>query len=488
MRRLLVAMLAGLAVTSCELLDPSPGPDPAGALSEVPADDGGPELPADGGTAGDGGFGFHDGGAVVDGGSQRDGGNAEDGGEALDGGPAPDGGEAADGGSALDGGQAQDGGGGLDGGPTPDGGAGGAPIVTDTDYAIATVGGALTVHGTGFTGATGLTLGGTSQAFVVDSDTTLRIAAVGSRTPTGRQPLVVTSSAGSSAPFTVRVLRLTPDYTVLAHGAALVLTGSGADLSGTGSLLIGGVSQQFNGALATQVTVPVLDETTPLCVQNVQLTLAAGATAPTPIVTIIHLVLNELDPDQVGFDTKEFVEIATGLDQCPDGHGGVLSSSLTGYAIAFYDGYDSAVYLSGDMNAVTDNNGLLLIGDDGVVPAPALTLGPGGAILNGTSTSAAAVALFQESSGGDYTFGALVTNVGLLDAMVYNSEGNTATSPNLLDVLLGTGPQRIQLHDNTTTSIQRCNGRTARLDGRSFGTGIPSPGAPNPAGLACPPP
>jgi hypothetical protein len=69
-------------------------------------------------------------------------------------------------------------------------------------------GGRLLITGTGFTDATAVTLGGKTQAFVVDSNTQVTIASVDDATPVGVQPIVVTTPGGDVAAGEATVLSL----------------------------------------------------------------------------------------------------------------------------------------------------------------------------------------------------------------------------------------------------------------------------------------
>ncbi len=80
--------------------------------------------------------------------------------------------------------------------------------VTSVDYPVIAQGGTLVITGKGFMGATGVTIGGTNEMFVVDSDTQITIASVGDATPIAMQNIVVTTPAGTSMPFGVTVIRL----------------------------------------------------------------------------------------------------------------------------------------------------------------------------------------------------------------------------------------------------------------------------------------
>ncbi|MCU0671411.1 MAG: MopE-related protein [Myxococcota bacterium] len=248
------------------------------------------------------------------------------------------------------------------------------------------------------------------------------------------------------------------DYTVLAHGARVTITGT--DLAAVTDVSIAGTMQMLVDATATSVTVVVPDATT-IGAQTLTLTTPGGSA--TASVTVIHLVISELDSDMVGTDTAEFVEIATG----------VPGVSLAGYALVLWNGNGDVSYYSVNLNAVTNANGLMLVGNSGVSPTPSFTFA-NGFLQNGQD----AASLHQ---GAPLANNTPVTNVGLIDALVYDN--NTADDAGLLDVLFATADARIQINESqngtgTTDAIVRCT--PERRDGRAFSVRTPpTPGALN---------
>lgn len=73
---------------------------------------------------------------------------------------------------------------------------------------LAAQGGRLVISGSGFTGATEVTIGGTVQTFTVDSNTQVTIASVADATPVGSQPIVVKTPAGDVDGGAVTVISL----------------------------------------------------------------------------------------------------------------------------------------------------------------------------------------------------------------------------------------------------------------------------------------
>ncbi|WP_437981085.1 hypothetical protein [Sorangium sp. So ce117] len=85
----------------------------------------------------------------------------------------------------------------------------GAPArVTSVDYPVIAVGGALVLTGSGFTGATGVTVGFAAQPFTIDSDTQITIPALSDVTPIGPEDIVVKRPGARWTSFPVTVIQL----------------------------------------------------------------------------------------------------------------------------------------------------------------------------------------------------------------------------------------------------------------------------------------
>src|SRR5690606_32777546 len=100
------------------------------------------------------------------------------------------------------------------------------------------------------------------------------------------------------------------DYPVITHGGTLVVTGTA--FTGATGVTIGGVAQTFTVDNDGQITITGLPDGTPLNLQDLVVTTPSGDTMPFQ-VTVIHLLINELDTDQVGTDAAEFIELSTGV-------------------------------------------------------------------------------------------------------------------------------------------------------------------------------
>ena len=154
------------------------------------------------------------------------------------------------------------------------------------------------------------------------------------------------------------------------------------------------------------------------------------------------VVINELDCDTPGIDYGEFVELKSTTP----------NFALDGYVLVFFNGSNSGEdrsYFALDLDgAVTDVNGLLLIGSDTVTPYPQVLIGEN-LIQNGPD----AIAIYQ---GNDYDFpeGTLATTTNLVDALVYDTSDSDDT---VLMSLLGVTEQINEGPGNNTNSIQRNN-------------------------------
>ena len=172
-------------------------------------------------------------------------------------------------------------------------------------------------------------------------------------------------------------------------------------------------------------------------------------------VLFSQIVINELDCDTPGTDTKEFIELKTDTPYF----------ALDGYVVVLFNGSTSggnSSYYSIDLDGYsTDINGLLLIGSNDVSPIPQLII-PTSIIQNGAD----AVAVYSGSSY-DFLEGTLATTTNLIDALMYDTDDADDTDlMTLLDITIQTNEN--ENGHKTTESIQRNN------DGTYF-VGTPTP-------------
>lgn len=170
------------------------------------------------------------------------------------------------------------------------------------------------------------------------------------------------------------------------------------------------------------------------------------------------LIINELDPDTPSTDTAEFIELKSQTPNFP----------TDGYILVFFNGSSSGAdssYMVIDLDGYqTDNNGLLVIGSEGVYPFPQLLISEN-VIQNGAD----AVGIYQASVS-DFPEGTLATQTNLIDAMVYGTNDADDT------VLMGLLGETVQYNDNGTNSTQRSIQRF--VDGmgvESYSSATPTP-------------
>ncbi|MCT4630415.1 MAG: endonuclease [Winogradskyella sp.] len=174
------------------------------------------------------------------------------------------------------------------------------------------------------------------------------------------------------------------------------------------------------------------------------------------------LVINEFDPDSPSTDTAEFIELKS---QTPN-------FSTNGYILVFFNGSTNGAdssYMVIDLNGrQTDNNGLLVIGSEGVSPFPQFLISQN-VIQNGAD----AVGIYQTSVN-DFPEGTLATQINLIDAMVYGTNDTDDTA------LLGLLGETIQYNDNGTNANPRSIQRFVdAMDNESYSTATPTPRSEN---------
>ncbi|MCV6587280.1 MAG: Ig-like domain-containing protein, partial [Marinibacterium sp.] len=144
-----------------------------------------------------------------------------------------------------------------------------------------------------------------------------------------------------------------------------------------------------------------------------------GTTTQSVTITVaddLDLVINEVDADQTGTDSAEFIELYDG---------GFGNASLDGYVVVLFNGNGDAPYDVIDLDGYsTDENGYFVIGSSNVpnVDLAAFT-------TNGIQNGADAVAIYKAD---DFTASGPTTE-NLVDAIVYDT--NDADDTGLLSAL-----------------------------------------------------
>ncbi|MBM3428643.1 MAG: hypothetical protein FJX95_07660, partial [Bacteroidetes bacterium] len=175
------------------------------------------------------------------------------------------------------------------------------------------------------------------------------------------------------------------------------------------------------------------------------------------------VVINEVDCDQAGPDTQEFVELY-----------GTPNMSLNGYTIVFFNGNNSLAYSSFDLDGYSlDANGFFVLGNP-MVPNVDMIFdhGASGFLQNGPD----AVALYLADAT-SWPVDAPVSATGLVDAIVYGTADPDATG--LLTVLT---PGQLQVNE-TAGNIPECLARVpdggTPLVVTSYVQQLPTPGTSN---------
>ena len=188
-----------------------------------------------------------------------------------------------------------------------------------------------------------------------------------------------------------------------------------------------------------------------------------------------QVLINEFDSDQVSFDTQEFIELYDG---------GTGNTDLTGLIVVLFSGASDASYRTIDLGGYfTDASGFFTIGSTGMGTPIEIPPGALGWIENGPD----AIAVYTDSVA-SFPNGTLVTDVNLVDAVVYSND--SVQAPNLIAVLLLTGESQLNedgVGYGETVSMSRCpDGSGAPRTTSPFTFGLPSPQMPNDCSFATP--
>ena len=177
-----------------------------------------------------------------------------------------------------------------------------------------------------------------------------------------------------------------------------------------------------------------------------------------------QILINEIDSDTPGSDTKEFVELKTATPNFP----------LDGYVMVFFNGNAESAstgnksYFAISLNGiVSDANGLALIGNILVAPVPAKVFSDA-SIQNGPD----AVAIYQGTYA-DFPLGTLATTTNLITALGHGT--HTGDEMSGLLTLLGNPPYA---KEGTTTALSQVNSIQRKPDG-TYEAKLPTPGANN---------
>ena len=165
-----------------------------------------------------------------------------------------------------------------------------------------------------------------------------------------------------------------------------------------------------------------------------------------------QIVINEVDADQSGTDTSEFIELKW-----------TANTALDGYVVVLFNGSDDKSYFAYDLDGkTTDANGLFILTNTSLATAVDVDMGADNKVQNGAD----AVAVYQANES-DFPNDTEITLTGLVDVLVYGTSDSDDTG-----LLTGFGIT-IQYDENLngnkdTESIQRHTDGTYQVLAPSF--------------------
>jgi uncharacterized protein len=198
-----------------------------------------------------------------------------------------------------------------------------------------------------------------------------------------------------------------------------------------------------------------------------------GSSNALSVVSTPALLINEVDADQTGTDSAEFVELFDG---------GSGNTSLDGLVLVLINGATDSTYRTVDLDGYrTDDDGYFVIcADATTTPSCDLDVSPE---TNLIQNGADAVALYAGEAA-DFPDGSPISTVGPVDALVYDTDDGDDAE---LLVLLNSGEPQVNENgggDKDLHSNQRCpNGSGGARNTSSYGQFLPTPGALNSCGL-----
>ena len=224
-----------------------------------------------------------------------------------------------------------------------------APIVTTLvpDEGSESGGTLVTITGTGFTGATGVTFDGVpSPTVVVISDTT--ITAIAPAHPAGVVDVVIEDPAGNSAPEDFEYLPAASDIDTLNPTSGPDIGGTPVTITGSG--FYGATGVTFGGEPGTNFVV----------VSDTQITVTSPANDP-GTVDVQVLDADGGDSGLLPFTYNNIAAVADSLDPTIGGVAGgtnvtILGSGFTGATSVTFDGTPGAAFVVVDDNTITVNS------------------------------------------------------------------------------------------------------------------------------------
>ncbi len=183
---------------------------------------------------------------------------------------------------------------------------------------------------------------------------------------------------------------------------------------------------------------------------------------------VLTIVINEVDADQTGTDSAEFIELYDG---------GTGNTSLDGYVLVLFNGSDDASYGGAiDLDGYsTDADGYFVVGSANVANVDLIAF-----TTNGIQNGADAVALYSGYNDTDFPGDTPVTLTNLIDALVYDTDDSDDSG---LLVLLNSGEPQINENGNgnkvTESNQRRPDGSGGARNTSTYIQASPTPGATN---------
>jgi uncharacterized protein (TIGR03437 family) len=241
-----------------------------------------------------------------------------------------------------------------------------------------------------------------------------------------------------------------------------------------------GVLFSWQSSDATVATIDQNGLASPISAGTTEIRAAGrGVESPAGMLTVNpiappNVVINEVDSDQAGTDTAEFVEIYDG---------GSGNTSLSGLVVVLYNGSNDESYAAFDLDGFSTNAaGYFTLGN---VAVPGVDFVFNGGIMQ---NGADAVAIYVGNASA-FPNGTHVITMNLIDALVYDT--NDADDSGLL-TLLNSGQPQINEDaggNGETNSNQRCpNGSGGARNTSTYNQFAPTPDGPNICMVVTPPP
>lgn len=174
-----------------------------------------------------------------------------------------------------------------------------------------------------------------------------------------------------------------------------------------------------------------------------------------------QVVINEIDADTPSTDVKEFIELKSATP----------FFALDGYVLVFFNASSTGTlnqsYLAIDLDGlVTDGNGIIMLGNAQVVPAPSYLI-PDNTIQNGPD----GVAIYLGDAA-DFPLNTTGTSANLVDAFVYSNNANTKAT-----TLMAAWGLSVSYNENANN--QAANQSIQRKNDGTFEVKAPTPRANN---------